>query len=1248
MKSIQAKIILLLLCCLLIVSFGVAGACIAQTSSILHDSAEENMTLLCEKNAQELNTLLLQVQESVDTLSQHVVGNLDSIGVLRSPDTLASYIASIEEIGINHASGIKNACSVYVLLAPEQAGNSQGFFWLRDEKSGLLAKNEVVDLSNYTEADVEYTGYYTLAKKNGLPTWVDAYYNRNVGMRMFSYVVPLYKNDVFFGVVGMDIACSTVEAIARKVSIFETGYAAVLNSNQTVMYHPTIAPDIKVNHLESFQSAEDYNSIRDSMTKNNTSAQLFTYELEGEARMFAFYRLHNGMYLCVAAPTAEIYQKQTAMVTVSAITAAAILSLCLIAAVLFARRLTKPIKALNNAAYQMIKGNLEEPIQANTKDEIGKLAFSINKAREQLKLHIDSLHEEALTDGLTGVSNKSAFVEQERLLNKRIKEGKASFVVALFDVNRLKITNDLFGHMAGDEMLRIVATHLREHFDQKNVFRIGGDEFVLLVQGNNTRRIAERIATVTCEMQKLQLSSYEGVTISCSVGIAIFDPKTDQTLANTLARADKLMYKNKAYTKKNAPAWQEGSKGLRQLQLEKYLEFLQILAQSTQDYLFLLDIENDKNYFLGNIGERYAIPAPGRETNTIAELLSITHEGDRAALSADLKRVLNGESNEHNMDYRWIDRDGNTVWINCRGRVIRDESGNPFLMIGRVSDTLLISSYNPVTALLNKQRLSEDLQNGKAPPFSHFMLLDVDNLTDINLNKGRATGDDLLRKLAGILESIFQMRRVYHVEKDRFAILLDQGAEKKVRTHFERINKLLVPGATVSAAVVPNDGTLYLDENSLYEYAKHLLKEGKSISSRKLSFFSERDYLQKIADIALLEEIEDSVRNHCKGFRLLYQPQVRAGDYAVIGAEALLRYDSPSKGAIEPERFIPILERTKLIDTVGLWVCATALKQCSAWRAQAKDFSVSVNFSLVQLRNPHIASRVIKLLQEYGLPGSALTIELTESIPIEDSDQLTEAFNKFRRADVRISIDDFGTGYANFAHLKKIHADEVKIDRIFTQGIRSNSYNLNIVRNMVDIAKGNNLRVCFEGVETIEDLLGLEQLGGNFFQGFLFGKASPAVEFEQTFLPTSGSVTWDFLKDVHLQRGRSQLRHMDAKDILAQVGIGIWLMRYDKKADDGELWVDSTLHNLLGIPTDLSPAQSFDYWRNSLTEEIKQKLRDLVREMQVSGKVFQFEIPWTHPERGLLVVRYTGKCVERDGDSFLLEGFHRIIRGENA
>lgn len=1248
MKSIQAKVVALLLFFVLIASFGVGTVCVMQTSRILHDNAQDNMKLLCEKSAQELDTMFGKVEESVDTLAKHVVDNLGTIQALKNPDYLVSYIETIEAIGTNHASSIRGIHSVYVALAPELAGPSQGFFWVRDPQSGLLAKNSITDVTAFEDSDASHVTWYYTPKKAGRATWIDAYQNDNVGVRMFTYVVPVYKNETFFGVVGMDISCDVVEGMLRDLSIYETGYAAVLNKDKTIMYHPTLPPGIKVNQLDSFSSEEHYTEIRDSMSENASSAVLFTYELEGEERMFSFYRLRNGMFLCVSAPTSEIFQKQNSLITVSIATAALIALLCIVAAVLFARRLTRPLKSLTSAAYQMIKGNLDAPIESTTKDEIGKLAFSLNKAREQLKMHIDNLYDEAFRDGLTGISNKSAYVEQERILNKRIKEGRASFVIALLDVNRLKITNDLFGHMAGDEMLRLVAGHLRTDFEAKNVFRTGGDEFVVLLQGNNPKRDAERIVTSTYEMQKLHLADYEDIHISCSIGVAIFDPKTDKTLSDTLARADKMMYKHKAYTKRNAPAWQEGSKGLRQLQIEKHLEFLRILAQSTEDYLFLLDIENDKNYFIGNISERYDIPKAGSETNTVQELLSITHESDREALSADLQRVIEGNSGEHNMDYRWVDRSGNAVWINCRGRVIRDDAGNPFLMIGRVSDTLLTSYYNPITGLFNKQRLTQDLQEHRTPDFTHFMLLDVDNLSDINLNRGRSTGDELLRTLSRTLEGIFPMSRLYHVEKDRFAILLDTGAERKIRGYFERINKQLGAHATVSAAVVPNDGTVLLDENGLYEYAKHLLKVGKKESARKLSFFSKQDYLQKLSDIELVEEMEHAVSNHFEGFSLLYQPQIRAKDYAVIGAEALLRYESPTKGNVPPEQFIPLLERTKMINAVGFWVLESALKQCRAWRTMYKDFSIAVNFSMVQIRLPQIASRTAKLLQEQRLPGNALTIELTESVPLEDTDQLNETFNKFRQADIRISIDDFGTGYANFAHLKKIHADEIKIDRMFTQEIRQNNYNFNIVRNIVEIAKSNNLHICFEGVENVEDLLQLEKIGADLFQGYLFGKATTAEDFTKTFLDPALPAAWPFLQDMDWQKGRSQLRHIDAKDIMSKIGIGLWLLRYDHKLDTGELWIDETLQDLLGFPADLAPDLCFKYWRENLSEEMRAKLRVLVKEIEVNEKVFQFEIPWMHPQRGNLLARYTGKCVEREGDAFLLEGFHRIVHANDT
>lgn len=187
--------------------------------------------------------------------------------------------------------------------------------------------------------------------------------------------------------------------------------------------------------------------------------------------------------------------------------------------------------------------------------------------------------------------------------------------------------------------------------------------------------------------------------------------------------------------------------------IESYKNVLEIISQSTDDFLFLFDIEKSENWFFGSVNRDYELQNDEKIATTVEEMLKVIHPGDRRSFSENLDKISNGTKDILNMDYRWINRHGQTVWLNCRGKVIKDEIGKPVVMIGRVSEEALKHLFNPLTGLFNQIKmmmdLKETLPNAKS---GYLMLIDIDDLSAINLSHGRAYGDILLKELAENLE----------------------------------------------------------------------------------------------------------------------------------------------------------------------------------------------------------------------------------------------------------------------------------------------------------------------------------------------------------------------------------------------------------------------------------------------------------------------------------------------------------------
>ena len=539
--------------------------------------------------------------------------------------------------------------------------------------------------------------------------------------------------------------------------------------------------------------------------------------------------------------------------------------------------------------------------------------------------------------------------------------------------------------------------------------------------------------------------------------------------------------------------------------IETYIEFLRTLNESTDDYLFLWDIKKDQFWYFGNISDSYALQDGEFPYCTLDEITQNVYPKDQDALLEDLNQIAEGKNDTHNMEYRWLDKKGNVVWISCRGKMKLGDDGQPALMVGRVSDTALRHKVDDMTGMFNKIKMSDDLNEmvvSNATGF--FMLLGVDNLKNINIQFGREYGNQVLKQTAKVIEDVTgNPLQIYRLDGDCFAIHLPLETQEEVKGVYEEIQNRLLEVCTVSAGAVSYHELLIKDSSVVYQYAEDALDKAKKAGKNLLVFFSADAFNKKISQLELLEELKQSVKNGCTGFSLYYQPQVEAKSYKLFGAEALLRYDSPTRGRVFPNDFIPLLEETGLICTVGLWVIETALKDCKKWRETNPDFHVSVNISYVQLKQKDIAERVMEILNKSGLPGEVLTLEVTESMQLQEYTYLNKIFYKWKKAGVEISVDDFGTGYSSLAYLKSLKIDEIKIDRCFVSGIQFSAYNCRLLSNMLELARSSQIRVCCEGVELEEEMKVLEGLRTNLMQGYLFAKPCDTKEFERLYIEKS-------------------------------------------------------------------------------------------------------------------------------------------------
>lgn len=536
---------------------------------------------------------------------------------------------------------------------------------------------------------------------------------------------------------------------------------------------------------------------------------------------------------------------------------------------------------------------------------------------------------------------------------------------------------------------------------------------------------------------------------------------------------------------------------------EEYFQTLQLLNQSTDDYLYLVDIAGGSICFArDNIRERYALSLDGNLSCSFSDYASIIYERDLAPWLKNMDEIQRGECDTHDMDYRLVGKDGNFVWISCRGKVINDESGIPVWMIGRISDTALSGKVDYVTGLFLGSALHESIKKSiEAGKKGVLMVLGVDRFKNINTKYGRGYGNFVLKKLASHLEScVDMMYPIYRMDGDHFAVNFEDCTAEQVCEVYRGIQNKMTENCTFSAGAVCYPVMDIKDSYVLYDYAERSLDCAKHNGRNHLEFFEPEDYEKQLSAIDLTEELRKSVKNRCEGFYLVYQPQVSLDGYEVVGAEALLRYRSPYRGVVPPDQFIGILEQSGMIVKVGNWILKEAIGQCAKWRKHNPDFRMSINLSYVQLEYRELSQTIYDLLDQEGLPGDAIILELTESMQLQDYTKYNQMFYQWGKRGIQISMDDFGTGYSSLGYLKSLAIDEIKIDRCFVSHIDMSAYNYRLLSNILELARSSQIRVVCEGVETVEELRTLCELAPEELQGFYFSRPVESQVFADNYI----------------------------------------------------------------------------------------------------------------------------------------------------
>lgn len=406
--------------------------------------------------------------------------------------------------------------------------------------------------------------------------------------------------------------------------------------------------------------------------------------------------------------------------------------------------------------------------------------------------------------------------------------------------------------------------------------------------------------------------------------------------------------------------------------------------------------------------------------------------------------------------------------------------------------------YDTTTGLPNRHFLLKHLSAlvDANEPFG-VLLLDLDNFKLYNDTLGHALGDLALMKIATRLKSelpddAFMAR----LSGDEF-VIVSRRSRTAVSDLGKQLNAMLAEptvasdidlyvGASIGVALFPDDGA---DVDHLLKNADLAMYQAKALGKGCLCEFTPALDLNLRTKLELGGKLRNALQQD--EFELYYQPQISAASGAIVGVEALLRWNHPEMGMVMPDRFIPLLEETGLILPIGRWVIENACRQTLSWHWNDQPIRLSVNLSSRQFQETDFPSIVNQILSDTGFEASRLILEITESLLIDNSPQLAKRLTSITDLGVSFSIDDFGTGYSSLSYLQKYPIKEVKIDQAFVKGLSKNNGDMMIVKTIVAMAASLGMETVAEGVEQQEQLQVLTEIGVHLIQGYFTGRPMP-------------------------------------------------------------------------------------------------------------------------------------------------------------
>jgi diguanylate cyclase (GGDEF)-like protein/PAS domain S-box-containing protein len=756
-----------------------------------------------------------------------------------------------------------------------------------------------------------------------------------------------------------------------------------------------------------------------------------------------------------------------------------VLCLSILAAVTFALMVTRRLRRLKEGAHAMREGNLAHRIAAGTNDELGDVAHSLNALAVELEHSHSTLHQQNLR------LNRSV----ERL--ESLLEG----------VNAILWEADPqtgeWHFMSGDTHV-ILGVPASRMYDAESRGR--------LVHPDDLQRLRHAYRTAATLPRPVDYRFHHGsgdwIWLRDIVSSAMDNEDRPVLRGLTL---DVTVHKRAEMALEESEA--------------RYREVLDHISE----VIFRTDAHGRWTMLNPAWEELTGFTVKESLGRPVSEFVVAE---DRPCIDAFCTPLILGHRLFDRDEIRIATRDGGHRWVSIYARSALDEQRKVSATFGTLIDITerkhaeeeirRLAFYDSLTALPNRSLLHDRL--GQAVAGAHrnrrngaVLFIDLDNFKDINDTLGHEVGDNLLRQVAQrMLETMREADTLARLGGDEFVVVLNDLHPDPARAaaQAEALGRKLIAVLAEPYRLgererhcTPSIGvTLFGEEETtpdeLLRQADLAMYRAKAAGRNTLSFFAPEMRRAAEERSALEADFRKALRNG--DFFLHYQPYVNdSGE--IRGAEVLLRWHHPQRGRVPPMDFIPVAEQTGLIVELGQWVLESACRRLADWARDERfaHLDLAVNVSAFQFRHPNFVEQVAGLLQKTGAPAGKLTLELTESLLLEDTQAVMERMNALCRLGVTFALDDFGTGYSSLSYLKRLPLSKLKIDQAFVRDILVDPNDAAIAEMIISLSKTLRLEVIAEGVETPEQLDFLKSRGCRCFQGYLFGHPGPVQTLEK-------------------------------------------------------------------------------------------------------------------------------------------------------